>query len=102
MGSEEKMKTSRRSFLRTVGLGALGALAWATLFRRKTPGEPNKTPPSRCERCRVLSACSRPDALQVRDALDIEPDLKRPDRIDGAERLCLGGVPKPPSSDTEG
>ncbi len=100
MSSEERTKTSRRSFLRTVGLGALGALAWTTLFRRGTLGGPNKTPRSRCGQCRVLSACSRPDALQVRDALDIQPDVKRALSIDDAERLCLGNVTKNPSSDT--
>lgn len=94
------MKTSRGSFLRGAGLAALGALGWATLFRSRTPGEPNKTPPSRCERCRVLSMCSRPDALQVRDALGMEPDRNRPDRIDGTERLCLGSAPKRLPSDT--
>ena len=98
MSRENQERTSRRSFLRGLGAATLGALAWTTL-RRRSPDGINRTPRSRCERCRVLSACSRPDALQARDALGIETDAARPARIDDAERLCLGDDAIDPSSD---
>ena len=105
MAGEKKNETSRRSFLRTVGRGvglaALGGLAWATGFRRGNPDAPAKSLRSRCGRCSVLSVCSRPDALQVRDALSVEPDINKLGHIRDAERLCEGSTEKRSSSTIE-
>ena len=102
MDGEAREKMSRRIFLRiagrSAGLAALGGLAWAAGFRSGSPGAQEKLPRSRCGRCRVLSVCSRPDALQVRDVLGLEPDLKKLGRIGAAERLCEGSTENRASS----
>ncbi len=105
MAGERKSETSRRSFLRTVGRGvgvaALGGLAWAVGFRTGNRGARVKSTRSRCGRCVALSLCSRPDALQVRDVLGLEPNLGRIGRINGAERLCEGSAEERSSSTIE-
>ena len=81
---------SRRDFVRAagraLGLAALGMIAWAAGFRHAGPGVGERR--SRCRRCRMLSVCSLPGALHVRDTLGVQQDLSKLDHIDLTDRLC--------------
>jgi hypothetical protein len=90
---------TRREFLRaavrTAGLLGLGGLVWSAASRFGGSAGGTRTSKLPCERCPALTACTRADSLQARDALGGRARPTAPANAARLRRLCDDNVPPP-------